>query len=273
VFTRAPGTEDRRGWLIFLGLTGIAAGVLTFIWPDITALALLFVIAAWAFVIGVVEIGAAVRLRRVLPNEWLLGLLGALSITFAIALVITPGAGALVITWFIGWYALLSGVVRLALAWRLRKVENELEVRPPAAGSASGRRRPDGAGMTVHGEIDVVLVPLDGSELSAPRPALRQGAGPRAGRPARRTVAPRSRPRPRHPRRPAPDPASPAEGVRTSRSWRDDPAALVVVGSRARTSIFGLAFESVAAAIVHHSPAPVMVVPRRMLAEPDARLP
>lgn len=127
VFTRAPGTEDRRGWLIFHGLTGIAAGVLTFIWPDITALALLFVIAAWAFVIGVVEIGAAVRLRRVLPNEWLLGLLGALSIVFAIALVITPGAGALVITWFIGWYALLSGVVRLALAWRLRKLENELE--------------------------------------------------------------------------------------------------------------------------------------------------
>jgi uncharacterized membrane protein HdeD (DUF308 family) len=127
VFTRAPGTEARRGWLIFHGLAGIAAGVLTFIWPNITALALLFVIAAWAFVIGVLEIGAAVRLRRVVPNEWLLGLLGALSIAFAIALVITPGAGALVITWFIGWYALLSGVVRLALAWRLRKLENELE--------------------------------------------------------------------------------------------------------------------------------------------------
>ena len=126
VLTHAPGTDDRRGWLIFQGMTGIVAGVLTFIWPDITALALLFLIAAWAFVTGVFEIAAAVRLRRIMSNEWLLGLFGVLSIAFAIGLVVTPGAGALVITWFIGWFALLAGAVRLGLAWRMRKLETEL---------------------------------------------------------------------------------------------------------------------------------------------------
>lgn len=134
VLTHAPGTDEGRGWLIFHGVTGIAAGVVTFIWPDITALALLFVIAAWAFVTGVLEIVAAVRLRRVLSNEWLLALLGVLSIAFAIGLVVTPGAGALVITWFIGWFALLAGAVRLGLAWRVRKLGTEL------GGATSGRR-------------------------------------------------------------------------------------------------------------------------------------
>jgi uncharacterized membrane protein HdeD (DUF308 family) len=134
VFTHAPGTDDRRGWLIFQGVVSIVAGVLTFVWPDITALALLFVIAAWAFVTGVLEIAAAVRLRRVLSNEWLLALVGVLSIAFAIGLVVTPGAGALVITWFIGWFALLAGAVRLGLAWRVRKLDTELA-------GATGRRR------------------------------------------------------------------------------------------------------------------------------------
>lgn len=135
VFTHAPGTDDRRGWLILQGVTGIAAGVLTFIWPDITALTLLFVIAAWAFVTGVLEIVAAVRLRRVLSNEWLLGLVGVLSIAFAVGLVVAPGNGALAITWFIGWYALLAGAVRLALAWRVRRWETEL------TGATDGRGR------------------------------------------------------------------------------------------------------------------------------------
>ena len=127
VFTHAAGTADRRGWLVFEGVTGIAAGILTFVWPHITALALLFVIAAWALVTGVLEIVAAVRLRQILEHEWLLGLLGVLSIAFALGVVITPGAGALVITWFIGWYATLAGVTLLALAWRVRKLDTALE--------------------------------------------------------------------------------------------------------------------------------------------------
>lgn len=121
--TGVPGAREHRTALIIQGILGIVVGIGTFIWPDMTALALLFVIAAWAFVIGAIEIAAAVQLRKVIENEWLLGLMGALAIIFAITLVITPGAGALVITWLIGWFALLSGTLRLVLAWKLRKLE------------------------------------------------------------------------------------------------------------------------------------------------------
>jgi uncharacterized membrane protein HdeD (DUF308 family) len=116
-------------------VAGIAAGILTLVWPGITTLALLFVIAAWAFVTGLIEIAAAIRLRRELEGEWLLILSGVLAIGFAVALAVSPGTGALAITWLIGWFAMLLGGVRLVLAWRLRQVEHELGrvVAPPAA--------------------------------------------------------------------------------------------------------------------------------------------
>ena len=123
VMTGAPETRDRRGVLVFEGIVSVLLGILTFIWPDITAVALLWVIAAWALVTGVLEIFAAVRLRRVLEREWILGLIGALSIVFAIILVVDPGAGALGITWAIAWYALVSGSLYLALAWKVRKLQ------------------------------------------------------------------------------------------------------------------------------------------------------
>jgi uncharacterized membrane protein HdeD (DUF308 family) len=127
--TNAPEARDHRAMLAIQGVISVAAGVIAFAWPGITALALLFVIAAWALLTGLVRIALAVRLRRVIENEWLLGLSGALSIAFAAVLVITPGTGALVITWLIGWFALLFGVTLLALAWRLRKLEAALAPR------------------------------------------------------------------------------------------------------------------------------------------------
>jgi uncharacterized membrane protein HdeD (DUF308 family) len=127
VVTGDPEARAHRAAFLFEGIVGVAAGILTFVWPGITALALLYVIAAWAVVTGAFEIAAAIRLRREISHEWLLGLSGALSILFGIVLVITPGAGALVITWVIGWYALISGVLLLALAWRVRKVQTELD--------------------------------------------------------------------------------------------------------------------------------------------------
>src|SRR5918997_878291 len=123
VMTGAPETRDRRGVLVFEGIVSVLLGILTFIWPDITAVALLWVIAAWAFVTGALEIVAAVRLRQVLDREWILGLIGALSIVFAIILVVDPASGALGITWAIAWYALVSGSLYLALAWKVRKVQ------------------------------------------------------------------------------------------------------------------------------------------------------
>ena len=108
--------ETDRGWRAFLGVTGIGAGIVTFVWPAITALALLFVIAAWAFLIGLAQLTTAIRLRKEIDHEWLLGAAGLLAIAFAVLLVITPGEGALAITWAIGWFATLWGVIVLLLA-------------------------------------------------------------------------------------------------------------------------------------------------------------
>jgi uncharacterized membrane protein HdeD (DUF308 family) len=124
--SNARQADGRRGWHIFEGIVSIGVGILTLVWPGATALALLWVIAAWALLTGVLEIVAAVRLREVLEREWILGAIGVLSILFAIVLAVDPGAGALGITWAIGWYALLSGSLYLALAWRVRKLERGL---------------------------------------------------------------------------------------------------------------------------------------------------
>jgi uncharacterized membrane protein HdeD (DUF308 family) len=122
--------REHRGWFVAEGIAGVAIGLITFIWPDVTALALLYLIAAWAFVTGVIRLLVAYRYRRQLDNEWLLALSGALSIALAVILVITPGSGALAITWVIGWFAVLFGVLVLALAFRLRKLESQLRDDP-----------------------------------------------------------------------------------------------------------------------------------------------
>jgi uncharacterized membrane protein HdeD (DUF308 family) len=127
--------EQRMTWWPFVleGLLGIAVGVLTFLWPDLTALALLYLIAAWAILTGVVEIAAAVRLRRVISGEWLLGLAGVASIIFGAILVASPGTGALAVVWLIGSYALVFGIVLLALGFRLRGSQRELPGSTPTA--------------------------------------------------------------------------------------------------------------------------------------------
>jgi uncharacterized membrane protein HdeD (DUF308 family) len=114
--------SGRRGWLIVEGIVGIAAGVFTFLWPDITTLALLYLIAAWAVVTGLLEIAAAVILRRELRGEWLLALAGALSLAFGILLAARPGEGAIAIVSVIGVFAILFGVVLLVLGVRLRRL-------------------------------------------------------------------------------------------------------------------------------------------------------
>lgn len=120
-FTRGA-TGWSMVWMLVMGLAGIGAGIVTFFWPGITALALLYVIAAWALVTGAFELAAAVAFRKVLQHEWILVVDAVLSIVLAAILVFAPVAGALGITWAIGWYALFSSGVLAAQAWRLRKV-------------------------------------------------------------------------------------------------------------------------------------------------------
>jgi uncharacterized membrane protein HdeD (DUF308 family) len=132
-----PGTRARRGWLIFDGLLGVAAGVIALAWPGITALALLFVIAFWALFIGGIRLAAAIRYRDEIPHAWMPAVGGALSIAFGALLVITPGAGALVITWLIGWYALLLGTIALVAAARVRSLTRVIERSVPEIRSAA----------------------------------------------------------------------------------------------------------------------------------------
>jgi len=116
-----PGEAAPRWWLAIVGALGIIAGLLTFLWPGITALVLLFVIAGWAIALGVFEIVGAIRLRKEIANEWLLILSGLLAIVFGIVLVVRPGAGALALIWIIATYAILAGILSVALAFELRQ--------------------------------------------------------------------------------------------------------------------------------------------------------
>ncbi len=106
--------------MIVIGVLGIAAGLATFAWPALTAITLVFIIGYRAISIGVFQILAAIRFRRTIDNEWLLGLSGLLSIAFGALLVYQPGAGALALVWVIGSYAVAFGALLLALALRLR---------------------------------------------------------------------------------------------------------------------------------------------------------
>lgn len=110
-----------RWWLAVVGVAGLLAGLLAFVYPGMTALVLLMFIATWAIVIGVLQIWGAIRLRREIEGEWLLGLSGLLSIAFGVIMFARPGAGALALVWLIGWFAILAGCVYIALAFQLRK--------------------------------------------------------------------------------------------------------------------------------------------------------
>lgn len=116
----------RRGstnaWLGMVeGILGLAVGILAIVWPTITALALLFLVAAWAVLTGVLEVYAAVRFRERIHGELLLGLAGLLSIGFGVLLVLLPGVGLLSLLWLVGLYAIAFGIAMLVLGWRLRR--------------------------------------------------------------------------------------------------------------------------------------------------------
>jgi uncharacterized membrane protein HdeD (DUF308 family) len=120
--------QHTRWWsLVVEGLVGIAVGLLTFFYPGVTAVALLYIIAAWAIVTGTLEIIAAIQLHQEITNEWLLGLSGLASVLFGILAMVTPGAGALAIVWLIGVYAIVFGVLQLGLAYRLHQMRTTIE--------------------------------------------------------------------------------------------------------------------------------------------------
>lgn len=121
------GATSRAWWLVLFGILGIIVGFYTFVYPGVTAFALLFLIAGLAIARGISEIVHAIRLRKEISNEWWLILSGAISIIFGIVLIANPGAGALAMIWVIGAYALVFGVLQIVFAFRLRGLRGRLE--------------------------------------------------------------------------------------------------------------------------------------------------
>jgi len=112
---------DEEWWLPFLlGLVAIGAGIIAVIHPGLTALVLVLVMGANALVSGVLDIAAAIRLRKIIKDEWMLILNGIASIVFGTLVFLFPGAGALALIWLISLYAVVTGVFLLGFAFRVR---------------------------------------------------------------------------------------------------------------------------------------------------------
>lgn len=126
---------ERWGWFLLEGILSVAAGVLTFLWPAITAVVLLVVIATWAVLTGVMEIATAAWMRRVIRNDWLLALSGVLSVVFGVLLFARPAAGALAVAWLIGCYAIAFGALLLALGVRLYRLGHPHDRAIPTGGT------------------------------------------------------------------------------------------------------------------------------------------
>lgn len=122
----AAGSARRMGespWgFVFRGLLGIGASVLVVVWPDISALALLYVIAFWAIATGIFQIAASIELRKLIDNEWFLALSGIASVAFGVLAIVFPGDGAVAIAWTIGIYAVAFGSLLIGLGIRLHSL-------------------------------------------------------------------------------------------------------------------------------------------------------
>jgi uncharacterized membrane protein HdeD (DUF308 family) len=115
------GDRTPRWWLALVGLAGIAAGLLTLLWPGLTTLVLLLFIAGWAMATGVMQIIGAIKLRKEIDDEWLLIAAGALSVLFGLLLLMWPAAGLVGLAFVIGVYAIAYGCLLISLSLRLRK--------------------------------------------------------------------------------------------------------------------------------------------------------
>jgi uncharacterized membrane protein HdeD (DUF308 family) len=132
---KAARNGERWGLLILEGIVDVAAGVIAFLWPLITLVALTWLIAIWAIVSGALMLGAAFTLN-IDHGRWWLALGGIASVIFGILLVIEPLVGAVVLTMWIGAYALVFGVVLLILAFQLHSRKEARERKAPASAAA-----------------------------------------------------------------------------------------------------------------------------------------
>lgn len=124
VFTVIAGFRSvdgrRRALLLAEGILGVVAGLIAFVWPGITAVILLYIIAFWAIIGGLLRIATAILLRREIQNEWAMAASGALSVLLGVILAVLPGVGLLSLAWLIGIFALGVGATLIWLAFKVR---------------------------------------------------------------------------------------------------------------------------------------------------------
>lgn len=121
-FGQGAGTD--KVYLIGLGVLGVIAGLVALIWPQITVIVLLVIIAVWAIIAGVMQIAAAIRLRKVIRNEWFLALSGVVALVLGVLLIVQPAEGAIALVIAIATFALVWGIVLIVLGFRLRAIAN-----------------------------------------------------------------------------------------------------------------------------------------------------
>ncbi len=124
VWTAISGRKEYDNWweLLLWGFVDIGIGILTFVAPGATAVALVIFIAFWAIATGVLQIVVALRLRKEIEGEWFLILGGLASVVLGILFIVQPGTGALALVWLIGTYALFFGVLLVMLAFKMRRL-------------------------------------------------------------------------------------------------------------------------------------------------------
>jgi len=125
IFAIVDGFTSRdsndRWWVeILIGIAGIVAGGWAMAYPGLTAIGMMYFIAAWWLVTGVLQIILAIRVRKEISNEWMLILSGALSAILGVVFLMFPGSGALSLIWVVGIYAIFFGILLIVLAFKLR---------------------------------------------------------------------------------------------------------------------------------------------------------
>lgn len=122
------GIAWRNTWAVILsGILSIGLGIAAFVWTDTFALSVVYVVAFWSLVTGVLQVVAAYELRRELQNEFWLALAGILSVIFGVLLVVFPAAGMLSLLWLVALWAIVFGFSSIGLAYRLHQLNNELK--------------------------------------------------------------------------------------------------------------------------------------------------
>ena len=120
--------REEQGWAFLLieGILGILAGVIALVWPGITALAFLFLIAAWAILTGVTEVVAPLAFPMSVGRAVLTALAGVVSIVFGIVIASRPASGLLTVAWLIGVFAIVFGVSHIVMYFQSRSLATSL---------------------------------------------------------------------------------------------------------------------------------------------------